>query len=203
MKILHCFADEGVETEALSPFGNVTRVGLDPQETPFTNAKVAVDLREVDINDLFTVTFDLGLFHPPCYKWTQRNTETSENLIPLAREIANQYCDHYIIENQPNAPLHDPTILKGEMFGLPVAYERGFETSYPVEQPCFRSNYQYRHRVENTRPKAYWGAVKGYTHTLYDGQTLRTNATPRAYINWLLQPLLHDDAKPDTQQQTL
>ena len=203
LTILHAFADEGIETEALAPYGNVTRVGLDPKSTPYTHATISMDLSKVPLEDMFTVNFDLGLFHPPCYKWTQRNSEDAENLIPLAREIADKYCENWIIENQPDAPLHNPTILKGEMFGLPVAYERAFETNYPVEQPSFRSNYEYRHRVENTRPKAYWAAIKGYTPEYYNGQMLATNSTPRAYINWLIQPLLHDDAKPDTRQSTL
>jgi hypothetical protein len=202
-RILHAFADEGVESEALAPYGRITRVGLDPQETPHTDATIAVDLTQVDLAKLFTHDFDLGLFHPPCYKWTQRDDEDAENLIPLARKIAREYCDEWIIENQPNAPLHNPTILKGEMFGLPVAYERAFETSYPVEQPSFRGSYEYRHRVENTRPKSYWGAVKGYSHDPYNGQVLATNSTPRSYIDWLLQPLLHTDALPDTEQATL
>jgi len=198
-KILHAFADEGVETEALAAYGDVVRVGLDPQDTPYTYDTVAMDLR--DFNP--TITFDLGLFHPPCYKWTQRNAEDAENLIPAAREFAQDHCEEWIIENQPDAPLYNPTILKGEMFGLPVAYERAFETSYKVEQPSYRSGYTYRHRVENTRPKAYWGAVKGYSHEPYNGQVLATNSTPRAYIEWLLQPLLHSDAKPDMEQTTL
>jgi len=203
MKILHAFADEGVESEALAPHGHVTRVGLDPQETPHTDATLAVDLTEVELSKLFTHHFDLGLFHPPCYKWTQRDAEDAENLIPLAREIAHEYCDEWIIENQPDAPLHNPTILKGEMFGLPVAYERAFETSYPVEQPSFRGSYNYRHRVENEHAKSYWGAIKGYNHELYDRLMLITNSTPRPYINWLLQPLLHEGARPETQQSTL
>ena len=197
--ILHVFADTGVESEVLSAYGNVTRVGIDPTDNPYTDTLITADARELDLDR----TYDLGLFHPPCYKWTQRADEDGENLIPLARELAEKYVDNYIIENQPDAPLHNPTILKGEMFGLPVAYERAFETSYPVEQPSYRSSYEYRHRVEYTRPKAYWGAVKGYSHEPYDGQVLATNATPRTYIDWLLQPLLHDDAKPDTQQATL
>lgn len=197
--ILHCFADEGIESEVLASYGSVTRVGLDPQETPYTDELIACDARELKLDR----TFDVGLFHPPCYKWTQRSAEDAKNLIPVARDVADRLCDEWIIENQPDAPLHNPTILKGEMFGLPVAYERAFETSFAVEQPSYRNSHEYRHRVEYTRPKSYWGAVKGYRHDLYDGQMLATNATPRAYIEWLLQPLLHSDAEPDTRQSTL
>lgn len=202
-KIGHIFADEGVEAEALASYGTVTRAGLDPQDTPFTKSLITADLSEVDLDDHFKPNYDLLLLHPPCYKWTRRNGEDSENLIPLAREMGKKYAEEYIIENQPDAPLHNPTILKGEMFGLPVAYERAFETSYPIEQPSFRSNYKYRHRVENTRPKAYWGSVKGYSHEYYGRQMLATNSTPRAYVEWLLQPLLHEDARPATEQSKL
>ena len=197
--ILHCFADVGVECEVLSAYGRVTRVGIDPADNPYTDELITCDVRELDLEQ----TFDVGLFHPPCYKWTQRADEDADNLIPRARKIANRYCKNWIIENQPDAPLHNPIVLKGEMFGLPVAYERAFETSYLVEQPSYRSSYEYRHRVENTRPKSYWGAVKGYSYDPYNAQTLITNATPRAYIEWLLQPLLHEDARPDTRQETL
>lgn len=200
MRILHVFADEGIESEALSAYGNVLRIGLDPDDTN-DSTPIQADARHLPFQD--DVVFDLGLFHPPCYKWTQRDAEDAENLIPEAREIADQYCNDYIIENQPDAPLRDPVVLKGEMFGLPVAYERAFETSYNVEQPPFRSGYTYRHRVENTRPKSYWGAVKGYSHEPYAGQMLATNATPRCYIEWLLQPLLHEDARPATEQARL
>jgi len=31
--ILHCFADYGTESEVLSDFGNVIRVGIDPKDT--------------------------------------------------------------------------------------------------------------------------------------------------------------------------
>jgi len=199
-KILHCLADEGVESEALSAYGEVIRVGLDPKDTN-DSIPIKADARNLPFSE--DVRFDLGLFHPPCYKWTQRDSEDAENLIPLAREIAENHCDEYIIENQTDAPLADPIVLDGSMFGLPVCYERAFETSYPVKRKESRSNYQYRHRVENTRSKAYWGSVKGYSHGSYDGKTLATNSTPRCYIEWLLQPLLHNDAKPETEQSRL
>lgn len=199
MKILHGYADEGIESEVLSNYGRVIRVGLDPKDNAYTYDTVAIDLLEFDP----TISFDLGLFHPPCYKWTQRDSEDAPDLISETREWANKHCEEWIIENKPDAPLHNPVILKGEMFGLPVAYERAFETSYLVEQPSYRNSHSYRHRVENTRPKAYWGAVKGYSHEGFDGQMLATNCVPRPYLEWLLQPLLHKDAEPDTKQTTL
>jgi len=198
--ILHCFADYGVESEVLQNYGHVLRIGIDPTDTN-ESTPIQADAKQLPIQN--DVVFDLGVFHPPCHKWTQRTSEDAENLIPLAREIAKKHCDEYIIENQPDAPLHNPTVLAGAMFGLPVEYKRGFETSYPVEQPSYRNGKKYRHRVENTRPKSYWGSVKGYPHEQYPGKHLVTNTTPRPYIEWMLQPLLHNDAMPDNEQSKL
>lgn len=41
----------------------------------------------------------------------------------------------YIIENVVGAPLLDPTLLCGSMFGLDVQRHRIFETSFPVQAP--------------------------------------------------------------------
>ena len=121
MKILHVFADTGVECEALSAYGSVTRVGIDPTDNPYTDELIAADARELELDR----TFDLGLFHPPCQRWSKAAgkpipREDHPNLIPLARELGERYCENYIIENVPNAPLKDPIKLNGTMFGLPL-----------------------------------------------------------------------------------
>jgi len=190
-RVGHFFADVGGESEPLSAYGDVYRFGLDPRDSPFTAETYAVDLSETvpDVD-----SFDLGLFHPPCYKWTQRDDETAENLIPRSREIAAELCDEYIIENQPDAPLEAPdkgtkVVLHGSMFNLPVCYERAFELSYEVPRPRRPNNWSAEHRVEYTRPKRYWKAVKGLTGD-YPGQELATNITPAPYIHYLVRPML-------------
>ncbi len=202
MKILHCFADTGVESEALAAYGSVTRVGLDPVDTPFTDTLIKADARDVE----FDQTFDLGLFHPPCQRWTpgaQMNGTTGdhEDLIPLARELANEYCENWIIENVPQAPLNDPVTLNGGMFGLPLHYERCFETSYHVDQPRNQTrlvnNGEFDRHHENggfQGPKQVWKSVKGYTGE-YNSISLKREAIPRAYINYLVRPLLTTEAK--------
>jgi hypothetical protein len=185
MNILHCFADTGVESEALAAYGEVTRVGLDPEDTPYTDNLIQADAREVN----FDTTFDLGLFHPPCHKWTQRADEDAPNLIPVARRLAEEYCENYIIENQPRAPLHDPVVLDGRMFNLPVAFERAFETNYYIEQPPRHKRLTTKHRVENEHSYEYWQSIKGYGGD-YDRLSLIMEAMPRAYLNYLVRPLL-------------
>lgn len=199
-RIGHFFADVGVESEPLSAYGEVWRYGLDPRDTPFTDHLIECDLR--DLPPIPDGDFDLGLFHPPCHKWTQRDAEDAENLIPRARELAERYCGEWIIENQPRAPLHNPVVLDGSMFGLNVVYERAFETSYDVRQPPRHPNWKADHRVENTRPKPYWKSVKGVVHD-YPSRELILSGTPAAYIHYLVRPLLDGYEGKHAEQATL
>jgi len=198
MKILHCFADTGVECEALSAYGDVTRVGINPEPNPYTD-----DLIEADATEWKpTQQFDLGLFHPPCQRWTpgaqsQGTTDDHDNLIPTARQLGRDYCDEWIIENVPRAPLHNPTHLNGGMFGLPLHYERAFETSYHVAAPprqsqIGRPNNAFAEHHANggfQGCKDLWKSAKGYTHD-WPSRTLKRSGIPRAYINYLVRPLL-------------
>lgn len=199
-RIGHFFADVGVESEPLSAYGEVWRYGIDPMDTQFTDKCVPIDLR--DPPPIPPEGFDLGLFHPPCHKWTQRADEDEENLIPRARQLAEKHCDEWIIENQAGAPLRDPVVLDGSMFGLPVEYKRAFETSYPIDQPRGRRGWSPNHRVENQRTKAYWKTVKGVAGD-YPMKELALNGTPACYIHHLVRPLVDPYHEVDTQQSTL
>lgn len=198
MKILHVFADEGIESEALAAYGHITRVGLDPKDNPYTDELIACDARELDMDE----TFDLGLFHPPCQKWASQthvhgDRDNHENMIPLARELAREYCEGWIIENVPQAPLHNPVRLNGGMFGLPLHYERCFETSYHVDQPRNQERLNGGHETFDDHhnggtwvgSKELWASVKGYSGD-YNANSLKREAIPRAYINYLVRPLL-------------
>ena len=195
MKILHCFADTGVECEALSAYGEITRVGIDPEDNPYTDELIACDARELELDR----TFDLGLFHPPCQRWSKAAgkpipREEHPNLIPLARELGERYCENYIIENVPNAPLKDPIKLNGTMFGLPLRYERGFETNYHVPQPPRDKRLtdyvlQDHGRCSDRFNKEMWKNVKGYIGD-YSLKDIKNNGVPRIYLNYLTRPLL-------------
>lgn len=195
LDILHVFADTGIECEALSAFGNVTRVGIDPDPNPYTDELIACDARELNLDQ----TFDLGLFHPPCQRWSSLTHIHGDpmdhpNLIPLAREIASEYCENYIIENVTQAPLKDKILLNGRMFGLPIGYERAFETNYRVQQPPRDTGLSTYHDTDAvagdwTGSKAEWKSIKGYSGD-YGEQEIKRTAIPRAYINYLVRPIL-------------
>jgi len=189
MRILHCFADHGVESECLADYGNVVRIGLNAVDTN-QSQPVKADARDLPFKE--SAEFDLGLFHPPCTKWSEMpsaDTENAPNLIPLAREIAQQHCTDYIIENKPRAPLNNQVNLSGDMFGLPVDYKRAFETSFPLEQPP----QQQRFSDSPGQPffyteysKEWWASVKGYSPN-YSAIHLSRNAVPRIYLEYILR----------------
>lgn len=196
-RILHCFADTGVECETLTAYGDVTRVGINPEDNPYTEHVIQADARTLELD----TSFDLGLFHPPCQRWTpgaqQHHTEDDhENLIPVARELAREYCDEWIIENVPQAPLNDAVTLNGGMFGLPLHYERCFETSYHVPQPR-RQTRLVEHETFDKHHETggwygdldIWKSVKGYSGE-WPSEAFKRSAIPRQYLDYLIRPLL-------------
>jgi len=197
MKILHCFADHGAESDTLSNYGDVIRASIDAHPNDSSIA-IQADARNLPFPD--SVEFDLGVFHPPCTKWSMMpsaDTENAPNLIPAARDAAARYCKDYIIENRANAPLNDPVVLTGPMFGLPIEYKRAFETSFKVEQP------RKQKQIAETSPffysgrsKEWWAAVKGCSME-YKKQHIAKNTIPNQYINYLFQWYAKADTTPN------
>ena len=201
--ILHCFADYGVESEILSWYGNVVRIGIDPLDTNESepvqaDAHILDDSKEWHIPFKEDVTFDLGVLHPVCSKWASTTSISGEpdehtNMIPSARSIAEQYCDHYVIENVPRAPLNDPVVLDGRMFGLPIKYERAFETNFKVPQPPRYQRFWGKGGETETaetssfffteRSRKWWASVKSVPPRDYPKQHLAKNTIPGQYIH--------------------
>lgn len=217
-RILHCFADYGTESEVLSGFGDVVRIGVQTRDTNDSipiNADAHIDPPDDEEDDgrakptglpfRDDVTFDLGVFHPVCSRWAATTSisgtpEKHKNMIPSARAIAEQHCDHHIIENVPRAPLRDPTVLNGRMFGLPIEYERAFETSFHVPQPPrerrLLTNDGPSKKAETSsfyfseRSREWWAATKGYRPRRYPKSHLAKNTIPAPYIYYLLRAWL-------------
>jgi len=203
--ILHCFADYGTESEVLSDFGNVIRVGIDPKDTNESTpikGDAHIEQKEWDLPVKDDVTFDLGLFHPVCSRWAATTSisgdpDKHENMIPSARILAEKYCDHYIIENVPRAPLNNPAVLSGRMFGMPIEYERAFETSFKVPQPPREKQLLTTDGASDKaetssfffseRSREWWAAVKNYPPGPYPKSHLAKNAIPAPYIYYLVR----------------
>lgn len=203
--ILHCFADYGVESESLQCYGEVVRVGINARNT---NESMAIKADAYEFPISTDITFDLGVFHPTCKRWAtltslSGNPEDHPNQIPQARELADKYCTHYVIENKPEAPLNDPVVLHGRMFGLPIAYERAFETSFRVTQPPRHKRFGSNGETAETSPyffsersNRWWASVKGYRVDRYPKEHMAKNSIPASYIHHICRDWLrvYEDA---------
>jgi len=191
--IYHLFADVGVESESLSAYGSVVRVGLDPQDTEFSMA-VKADATRPPLAE----TADLAVLHPPCQRWSTatRITGTQDehpDLLDDAREVAGEIADDYVIENVPDAPLDDPVVLSGEMFGLPVPFKRAFETSFevpePPRQPTIEGYAEPFERDDGSLglflgEKDYWRTIKQVSGD-YPAKPLKHSGIPAPYLHYL------------------
>lgn len=193
-RILHGFADCGVESQALAVYGDVTRATIDPRPNQWSDV-VAVDLSRPDELPFDENQFKLGLLHPPCTPYADMPDANKDGdapeLIKEAREIGERYCEHYIVENKPAAPLRDPVILEGRMFGLPLKYERAFETSFPVDQPP--RNARLGQPAETSpfffseRSAEWWRAAKGGIQGDYPKEHIAKNSIPLPLIHHLVR----------------
>jgi len=194
LEILHVFADRGVESEVLTSYGRVVRIGWNARDTN-QSEPVKADAHHLPVQPDYE--FDLVVLHPPCTKWSDMTSISGDadehpNLIPLAREIGEQYGKEYIIENKPRAPLNISVKLDARMFGIPLAYERAFETSFEVENPP-----EQRSDVSNEcspyfysdRSREWWASTKGYSGP-YTKTALAKNAVPAACMRWLMRQFL-------------
>jgi DNA (cytosine-5)-methyltransferase 1 len=121
------------------------------RDYPFNQIKA--DCLEI-VKDLdFLRTFDLIHASPPC----QANTITGNLAIAQGRN-KSKVCHitpiraalvasgvPYVIENVAGAPLLDPLILCGSMFGLKVKRHRLFESNLPLSLKLLKCN----HKVNN------------------------------------------------------
>jgi hypothetical protein len=188
--ILHCFADTGAENPCLSKYGDILRVGLDAKPNQNSDA-IRADANFLPIKD--TAQFDIGWFHPPCGGVSPMSDTGNgdrddwPDLIPVAREIAQQHCDYWVIENKPRESLNPEVVLDGHMFELGIEYKRAFETNFEVEQPAEQT------RLAETSPfyyseksKGWWASVKGSSMDHSKGH-LAKNTIPAAYIDYIMR----------------
>jgi DNA (cytosine-5)-methyltransferase 1 len=82
--------------------------------------------------------FDAIHASPPCQAYSvlnRINRGTYPDLIAATRRALIASGRPYVIENVPQAPLHDPVLLCGATFGLRLYRHRAFESSVPLTSP--------------------------------------------------------------------
>lgn len=123
-----------------------------------------------------------------------------ENLVGVARQIGQEQCDHYVIENLPEAPLEDPTVLTGKMFGLPIVKRRAFETSFPMDSPPEQdvetevSPYYY-----SDRSTVWWRSIMGVSGD-YRKEPLAKAGIPSAYVHHIMRSWLRHVHPTDSEE---
>lgn len=139
MNAIDLFCGGGGASRGIADAG-YTMLGVDIDEQPsYPFAFHCTNVLDVPIDVLRG--FDLIWASPPCQSFTAyRRRDPSKvgssalNLIPQTRAMLRAAGVPYIIENVPGAPLENPVMLCGSMFGLDVRRHRMFECSFPVDQ---------------------------------------------------------------------
>lgn len=102
----------------------------------------------------------------------------------------------YVIENVEGAPLLDPTMLCGTMFGLRVIRHRLFETNFPLIAPQHR-----KHSLVYTRDKrkAHYGKLSEWTSPVQvtgGGNCSKAAAADAMGIDWMTKNELNEAIPP-------
>jgi len=199
VRILHAYADHGTEAEILGLYGDVVRLGTGPQDTNNSTPIQGDATRPPFERD----SFDFGLFHPPCTAWSDmpdanKGGEAPE-LVKDARREAQRLCEYWVVENKPRAPLRDAVVLDGDMFGLPIQYERAFESNFSVPEPPRYARFENESSsyFYSEKSRAWWGAVKGIDPQAYSKHALCKNSLPAPYVHHLVRAWLDASGRAD------
>lgn len=192
MKILDLFCGAGGAAMGLHRvFSSAEIFGVDIHRQP----RYPFKFIEADV---FSLTWNWSMFDfiwasPPCQRYTQMLNHglTDRNGHPdyidaTRKRLLASGCP-YVIENVPHAPLLNPVMLCGEMFGLRVTRHRLFETSFPVEQPP-----HLKHRGTHIRKQG----DNGYYFRVYGHETGKASWGMAMGINWMRSPELAQAVPP-------
>lgn len=151
MRALDLFCGAGGATKGLQRAGfHVTGVDIARQPHYCGDLFVQADA----LRPPFDLTgFDFIWASPPCQAHSKTRAihgNDYPDLIPQTRDLLADAAA-WAIENVPGAPLRNPVMLCGTMFGLKVIRHRCFETSFPLLAPqCGRHGPTNSHRGYST-----------------------------------------------------
>lgn len=142
-RLLDLFCGAGLAAEGFARAGfEVWGVDLHPMPRyPFP----FIQTNALELDQRFLRSFDAIHASPPCQADTALkhapNAKVHERLIEPTRSMLMASGVPYSIENVPGAPLRNPVVLCGSMFGLGAAghqlrRHRLFETSFELYQPA-------------------------------------------------------------------
>jgi DNA (cytosine-5)-methyltransferase 1 len=215
VKLLDLFSGAGGAGVGYARVGfTVTGVDLAPQPRyPFTfvQGDALAYLRE------HGAEYDVIHASPPCQRYSSMTgrwgrSGSHPDLVDPTRDLLQMSGRPYIIENVPGAPLRDPLMLCGTMFGLTgpdwhLRRHRIFETSVPLFPPAscaHRPGYAmavYGHPGGSSRrdPRARFGSFAEWQAAMridwMNAEEL-AEAIPPAYTEWIGGALLRGNPLP-------
>jgi DNA (cytosine-5)-methyltransferase 1 len=122
------------------------------------------------------------------------------DLIAQTRELLIKTGKPYVIENVPGAPLINPTVMNGALFGLNLRRTRCFETSYPVPLLLMPTQRKSKFRMgrpivegDDITPVGHFSNVsyaKRQMQIDWMTQAELAQAIPPAYTEWIGRQLM-------------
>jgi DNA (cytosine-5)-methyltransferase 1 len=207
VKCLDLFCKAGGCTKGYQMAGfHVTGVDIEPQPRYVGDKFILGDALEVltgMIKSGEVEEFDLIHASPPCQAYSVTRSlhkKTRPELIEPARELLKATGKPYVIENVEGAPLINPLMLCGSMFGLKTIRHRLFECNPPIwfpPAPCHCSLFQTSsHRgISSFENGATAITVAGHNFKVEDArialgidwmnQSELRQAIPPAYTKWI------------------
>lgn len=201
LKALDLFCCAGGASLGLHQAGfEVTGVDIDPQpHYPFNF--IQADALVVDLSG-----YDFIWASPPCQQYStsamqfRLNGKEYPDLIAATRDRLIETGLPYIIENVPNAPLLNPVMLCGAMFGLRTYRHRLFESNYklitPEHPPHIAKNTKMGRKPKDGEFIQYVGhfsgvsLVKEMTGCFHMNQYELAQSIPPHYSKYLVEQLL-------------
>lgn len=145
--------------------------------------------------------FDAIHASPPCQEYSVTSslkTKQYPTLIEPVRELLVKSRKPYIIENVPGAPLINPLMLCGTMFGLRVIRHRYFENNIDLHFAPFACNHWGKTQPRNDKRTVKGAAtLKHYSFITVVGHDFRKeDASIAMGINWMTSAELAEAIPP-------
>jgi len=154
--------------------------------------------------------YDMIHASPPCQAYTKAGKQWRKegreypDLIAATRDALERSGKIWVIENVPGAPLRNPILLNGSVFGIRVHRPRYFESSFPLPQlevPPMKPVKMGRPIREGdiVQPVGHFSGVRYAAREMgceWMGQGELAQAIPPAYTRWIASFLIGAIAPP-------
>lgn len=207
-KLLDLFSGPGGAAWGYSKAGFTNITGVDNEQIlkyPFKFLYKDVFRLDTD----FFKDFDFIHASPPCQAYSsgtisaRKNGKEYADLVEATRDLLIQSGKPYIIENVPNAPLIDPTVLCGTQFNLKVFRHRLFESNIPIhgKGKCSHKGLKVKYRLDDDGnmfgvaghqygTKEQWNQAMGGELSFISSKRLMAQIVPPAYTEFLGKQVL-------------